>query len=45
MIIGMLALSDQSVLTEKVDVMLRVGLGRLGKVSHCHMPGRWFHLG
>ncbi|KAH9478251.1 Condensin complex subunit 1 [Psilocybe cubensis] len=33
MIIGMLALSDQSILTEKVDLMLKVGLGRLGKTD------------
>ena len=31
-ILGMLALAKRSVLTDKVDVMLRVGLGPLGKV-------------
>ncbi|PPQ81973.1 hypothetical protein CVT25_014624 [Psilocybe cyanescens] len=33
MIIGMLALSDQNILTEKVEVMLKVGLGPLGKTD------------
>lgn len=31
-ILGMLALAKRSVLTDKVDVMLKVGLGPLGKV-------------
>ena len=31
-ILGMLALAKRSVLTDKVDVMLKVGLGALGKV-------------
>jgi hypothetical protein len=32
-LLGMLALAKRSVLTDHVDVMLKVGLGRLGKVS------------
>ena len=32
-ILGMLALAKRSVLTDKVDVMLKIGLGPLGKVS------------
>lgn len=31
-ILGMLALAKRSVLADKVDVMLKVGLGALGKV-------------
>ncbi|KIK68647.1 hypothetical protein GYMLUDRAFT_54247 [Collybiopsis luxurians FD-317 M1] len=30
-ILGMLALADQSILADKVDIMLKVGLGALGK--------------
>jgi hypothetical protein len=33
LILGMLALSKKSVLTDKVDIMLKVGLGPLGKAS------------
>ena len=29
----MLALADQNILADKVDIMLKVGLGALGKVS------------
>ena len=32
-ILGMLALSKRGILTDKVDVLLKVGLGHLGKVS------------
>jgi condensin complex subunit 1 len=33
LILGMLALSKKDVLMDKVDVMLKVGLGSRGKVS------------
>ena len=32
-ILGMLALARRSVVTDRVDTLLRVGLGPLGKVS------------
>jgi len=32
MILGMFALSDVGVIADKVDIMLKVGLGPLGKV-------------
>lgn len=33
-ILGMLALAKRGVLTDHVDVMLKIGLGHLGKVGH-----------
>ena len=35
-ILGMLALARRSVVTERVDTLLKVGLGPLGKVG-CHL--------
>ena len=36
-ILGMLAVARGSFLTDKVDVMLKIGLGAVGKVSYrCH---------
>jgi condensin complex subunit 1 len=32
-ILGMLAVAKRSVLTDKVDVMLKIGLGPLGRVG------------
>lgn len=34
MIIGMLALSNREILKDKIDVMLKVGLGPLAKVMY-----------
>jgi condensin complex subunit 1 len=34
-ILGMLAVARRHIVTERVDILLRVGLGPLGKVSNC----------
>ena len=37
-ILSMFALAKRSVVSEKVDVLLKVGLGPLGKVALCGCP-------
>ena len=37
-IIGMLALARRSVVQDRVDVLLKIGLGPMGKVSQSHLP-------